>query len=1339
MSKYKNIGKVKLNLEFYSGKDIYSDGKIEEELLDIAENSIEEQFNSIIAERKDWSVMYHFSHIRQNIVSIAEIDKNMSVLEIGSGCGAVTPAIAKRAGKVTCVDLSLKRSMINAYRNRNLDNIEIMVGNYQDIESSLGMYDCISLIGVFEYGDAYINSENPYVEFLNTIKKHLNPEGKLIIAIENKFGLKYFAGCREDHFGTYFEGIEGYTNTVGVKTFSKQELKNILTEAGFSNQKFFYPYPDYKFCQKIYSDEYLPQVGELNINVQNFDRERMLLFDEAKVFNELIKQGIFAEYSNSFLVIARTQEGVEKCIFEKISNDRSKDFSITTKILEEDKHRYVCKYPATEVAKDHIENICQWSVSLDNQYADSKLSVCKSKLKEGAAYSDYINGKTLEDIADRYIQKNKADKAAALIKEYIATIKKHNSQIDFIVTPEFEKVFGKVKLEGKYKSGIVNDIDMVLNNVIDTEEGWKLIDYEWTFDFPIPVEFIIYRIIHYYIESNNSRDALRDVIFYDVCANDLDTFARMERNFQKYVIRNHVPLRHLYRLMGKDCINVASAIENNKMLASIYEDSGEGYSEEHKKSVAVHSYARDSYRITVPVNPDIISYRIDPGEKACLIRINSVHMNGGTKLPYETGGKRLYNNTFVFCEDPWIEVFVKNTVAKDITVDFTIESGLDDSYKQIVVKREQDAALAEIKALREQIGASNLQIQIMLSEKEELMKSLSWKVTKPLRAIKRLLRKIKQLIKKILKSNKFTHAICKKAKAFIKGEHKVPREIRNVGDIINVMCPKKEWQQQRNTVFEKDITFSILVPLYNTPERYLREMIESVQYQSYEKWELCLADGSDEKHPEVGEICNEYATKDGRIKYKKLEENMGISGNTNACIDMATGNYIALFDHDDFLHPSVLYENMLAICESGADYLYTDEATFQGNNIFNIITKHCKPDFAIDNLRANNYICHFSVFSSELLDKAGKFRPEYDGSQDHDMILRLTDAAKKVYHIRKILYYWRSHPNSVASDISAKTYAIDAAKRAVSAHLERAGLEAIVESSRAFPTIFRFRYSLKAMPKVSVLIPNCNHVKDLKKCVSSIINKSTYENYELIIIENNSYKKDIFEYYDELRKDSRIKIINYEGAFNYSKINNFGAEYADGEYLILLNNDTEVISKNWIEELLMYAQREDVAVVGAKLYYPDDTIQHAGIVIGLGADRAAGHTHYRVDKDNVGYMGKLFYAQNVSAVTGACMMVKTSIYKEVGGLDEQFTVAFNDVDFCLKAREKGYLNIFTPYCEMYHYESKSRGMEDTDEKIQRFKNEVQLFRNKWKKVLDDGDPYYNPNFSLDRSDYYIPE
>ena len=607
--------------------------------------------------------------------------------------------------------------------------------------------------------------------------------------------------------------------------------------------------------------------------------------------------------------------------------------------------------------------------------------------------------------------------------------------------------------------------------------------------------------------------------------------------------------------------------------------------------------------------------------------------------------------------------------------------------------------------------------------------SFAWKLSKPLRGVMHTCVRVRDVYRQ------YGSPVGVARKVRLKMRQKNAQKQHGLASFPNA----EERKRQEETVFPKDITFSILVPLYNTPEKFLREMIDSVQAQTYGKWELCLADGSDDAHPEVGRICQEYMQNDSRIKYKKIEKNLGISGNTNVCFGMATGEYIGLFDHDDLLHPSVLYEYMRAICEQDADYIYCDEVTFEGNSIDNMLTIHFKPDFSIDNLRANNYICHFSVFSEKLLEETGLFRSEFDGSQDHDMILRLTSRAKKIVHVPKILYYWRSHPQSVAADINAKTYAIDAAKRAVLAHLKSCGLEGTVESTRAFPTIFRIKYKLKAKPMISIIIPNKDHRDDLKRCVDSILNKSTYENYEILIVENNSTETETFADYKMLENQPKVRVITYEaeGGFNYSKINNFAAKQAKGEYLLLLNNDTKVITREWMEELLMYAQRDDVGAVGAKLYYADNTIQHAGIVIGLGAHHAAGHTHHLLPKENLGYMGRLCYAQDVTAVTGACLLVRKSLYEQVGGLDESFTVALNDVDFCLRLRALGLLNIFTPFAELYHYESKSRGLDKDGASAERYNKEVAHFRERWKKELDAGDPYFNPNFSLEHATYEL--
>lgn len=544
---------------------------------------------------------------------------------------------------------------------------------------------------------------------------------------------------------------------------------------------------------------------------------------------------------------------------------------------------------------------------------------------------------------------------------------------------------------------------------------------------------------------------------------------------------------------------------------------------------------------------------------------------------------------------------------------------------------------------------------------------------------------------------------------------------------------RKDLIRQKSEVFSKEVKISILVPLYNTPLKFLREMIDSVVSQTYGNWELCLADGSDKNQDHIEKCVKQYISKDNRIRYKKLDSNLGISGNTNACFQMSTGDYIGLLDHDDILHPAALYEVMKAISESDADFIYTDEDTFRKKPT-DAYCPHFKPDYSPDTLRSYNYICHFSVFKRSLYETAGGFRSEYDGSQDYDIILRLTERARKIVHIPRILYYWRAHNNSVALNLLSKPYVIDAAKRAISDHLSRQGLKGRVADS-SIPTTYKINYNICGMPKISILIPNKDHSDDLKKCVNSIITKSTYKNYEIIIIENNSTQKETFEYYKQLESFDNVSVVTWDGKFNFSAIVNFGFSFSKGEHIVLLNNDTEVITPNWMEEMLMFSQRSDVGAVGCMLYYPDDTVQHAGVILGIGG--VAGHAHKHYKRGDSGYMSRLAIAQNMSAVTAACLMIPRHVFERVGGFDENYEVAFNDVDFCMKIRNLGYLIVFTPYAELYHYESKSRGVEDTPEKRKRFENEVRLFQSKWKDKLEAGDPYYNVNLTLEREDFSL--
>ena len=507
-------------------------------------------------------------------------------------------------------------------------------------------------------------------------------------------------------------------------------------------------------------------------------------------------------------------------------------------------------------------------------------------------------------------------------------------------------------------------------------------------------------------------------------------------------------------------------------------------------------------------------------------------------------------------------------------------------------------------------------------------------------------------------------------------------------------------------------------------------MIGSVTAQSYPGWQLVLVDASDDAHPEVGEAAQK-AAQDSRIVYKKIE-NGGIAANTTVGFGLATGSFITLLDHDDVLYPNALYEVAQCILETGAEMVYTDEVVLDGD-LKELVAYHFKPDFSPDSLRGGNYITHLLVFSRDLLNRAGaEERAEFDGAQDFDLVLRLAEQADpaKIRHIPKAMYIWRGHAGSTAQNIDTKPYAIAAGCRALDAHLARTGLGGHATSIPGCPGAYQVHYELKIHPLITVMIPNKDHVEDLSRCLSSLYQYAGYDAFEVVVMENNSTDPATFAYYEEAKKTyPNLQVVTYEGGFNFSAVNNYGRKFAKGEYLLLLNNDIEVLTPGFLTEMLMFAQREDIGCVGAKLFYPDDKIQHAGVFLGING--TAGHSHKSHPRDSAGDLYRLATAQNMMAVTGACLMVRTDRYDACGGLDEEkFAVAYNDIDLCLKLYKQGLLNVYTPFSQGYHYESKSRGLDETGPNAQRYAREKQNFIDKYCDMINAGDPYYNPHFNL---------
>lgn len=541
---------------------------------------------------------------------------------------------------------------------------------------------------------------------------------------------------------------------------------------------------------------------------------------------------------------------------------------------------------------------------------------------------------------------------------------------------------------------------------------------------------------------------------------------------------------------------------------------------------------------------------------------------------------------------------------------------------------------------------------------------------------------------------------------------------------------KKELKRQRACHFPYEPLISVVIPLYNTPLPYLQEILDSLLGQTYSRVEICLADGSTEE--EAGAFIRKKYGKETRIRYKKLEKNEGISKNTNAALALATGEYIMLSDHDDVVAPDALFQIVRVLNQNpDTDIVYTDEdkVTMDGKKYFE---PSFKPDFNLDLLRSNNYICHIFVVKKQIMEEIGGFRSEFDGAQDFDLILRCCEKSKVIAHIPKVLYHWRSHPNSTAENPGSKLYAFEAGRKALQEHYDRLGIRASTELTQIFGR-YRTKYQIQGEPLISIIIPNKDHVDDLDLCLKSVTEKSSYKNYEILVVENNSEQAETFTYYQQIEEMyENLRVLHWPDEFNYAAINNFAAKEAKGEYLLFLNNDVEIISPQWMEEMLGICQRKDVGIVGAKLYFPDNTVQHAGVVIGLGG--VAGHIFSGIPRREYGYGARLVSTQDYSAVTAACMMSPRDIFWQVGGFDETFKVAFNDVDYCMKVRALGKLVVFTPYAELYHYESKSRGKEETAQQLERFHGEINRFEKKWPAILRDGDPYYNRNLTLKKGD-----
>lgn len=634
------IGNVTLNYRFYPGEDLYSDGAIEDELLDIVKDSARVEYPAIIEQKKSWPILYHLSSLRGNIVDWLPIGPTDKVLEIGAGCGAITDKLSQKAERVTCVDLSAKRSQINAWRNQDRDNIEIFVGNFSDIEPVLAAdYDYICMIGVFEYGQSYIHTKTPYEDFLRIMQKHVKDDGRIVIAIENKFGLKYWAGCKEDHSGIYFDGLEGYPEGGSARTFTRAGLEKIFKACGVTDFSFYYPYPDYKFPTAIYSDKRLPNQGELIDNMRNFDRDRMVLFNEKYVFDEIIRDGMFDSFSNSYMAVIGK---MPKVSYVKYSNDRARKYELRTEIWDMPEGRTVRKVPMNEEAQLHVRKMERFYRLLSERYEGSGLSINPCRLAEDGTYAEFPfeNGVTLEELLDYCLAKDDMEEFYRLFDRYLQLIS-----------------------YGEEES--VADYDLIFANILVDGDKWTVIDYEWTLEKQVPTTEIAFRAVYCYVLEEEKRNKLNlDFILnkLNVSQNQAEYYQEKEKQFQKQVTGKQKSMGELRAGIGTYAVDPKVLMERHlkKILdqrIQIYFDRGEGFREEDSQYMP-DIYVKENYlEAEIPVDGNVRNLRIDPADQSCIVKIHQITLNG-TEVPsqkkfIETNGKMIRNGCYVFStQDP---------------------------------------------------------------------------------------------------------------------------------------------------------------------------------------------------------------------------------------------------------------------------------------------------------------------------------------------------------------------------------------------------------------------------------------------------------------------------------------------------------------------------------------------------------------------------------------------------------------------------------------------------------------------------------------------------------------
>lgn len=1065
---------------------------------------------------------------------------------------------------------------------------------------------------------------------------------------------------------------------------------------------------------------------------------------------------------------------MKKIIYSKYSNERREKYNIRTDIVKDDAgYKYIVKAATNQESMPHIENLMNWYERLTAKYSDTIFVPNKAEVCEEGVKFEFLEGDALSEILDSYISKKNLDAFYQLIEQYVSEMKNAYGKKIFEKSKEFIEIFGDVELPDGLLGDTDFNIDLIFPNIIVKDDKWNVIDYEWTFACCIPLNYVIYRALSVFVYSVDQRmEHMGDEIFqrYGITEEEVAVYRQMELNFQAYVFGDRKNLNYIDTVIGKRKITLQSMFELNRKndqlhTVQVYLDKGTGFSETDSYFMFLEPDVDGKITLDIPLEESVVAYRIDPAQKECSIEISAFYndVKKENEVSYNTNGYKLNNNTYLFeSSDPQIyssevgqrvlhlEYYVADI---DSHIVHNIETEIDahnvekmqmleqhKNEKQELTDRyslecaKQDRVISDlntviglkdedIRTLNNVVNDKNVHIdnlENIIEEQQEYIQKMKRAIKNPVYAAKLLYEKTKNK----LEQNK------KKNQQSLETEKNVQQKIEDYREKYKDLVISEEYRYENwitkleasesyDEKFNYNPKISILVPVYNVLDRHLIPCIESVLNQVYENWELCLADDNS-TWENVGQTLSKYENHE-KIKIVYRKENGHISKCTNSALELATGEFVAFMDCDDLLRPNALYEVVKKLNENPElDFIYSDEDKVDDDGS-NRHMPNFKPDWSPDTLMSCMYTCHFGVYRRSIVNEIGGLRTGVEGSQDYDFTLRFTERTNKIAHIDKILYHWRERQESTAVNPGAKTYILEAAKKTKMDTLERRGLKAELELVDDL-YLYRVNYISQTNPLISIIIPSKDNYTILERCIRTLVSITEYKNYEIILVDNGSNDENR-EKCEALSKEFNINYIYEKMTFNFSRMCNIGAAAANGEYLLFLNDDIEIIGKDWLSRMIGHAELEHIGAVGAKLLYPGgDNIQHVGV---LGLECGPSHAFVGSSDSSIYYFGRNRIDYNWLAVTGACLLLKKEKYDQIAGFDEEFAVAYNDVDLCFKLVEEGYYNVVCNAAVLYHHESVSRGYDYVDEaKMQRLANELKKLYTKHP-MFDKKDPFYN--------------